>query len=314
MKKWGWASPIKRARFRPWASKFSPAGSRESALREDRVAEKTWSDGFRRWARASAEAVEEIVSRPGSGLPTASEAEIAILLSLEKRGWRSFSGEDLFRFDANGYFPDLRVSDLEPDGPDNVSKFAQRIRQANRDLIAKGEVEKVARNWIAATEKGRLRLTAWNGFKAKIRGLSPAQFDRFMHAVLDTFGFKELTVTWQTGDGGFDGSGTLRRGGGVVRAAFKCRRERPAQQDVEEFRAAIGEDFETGIMFSAADGYWPLALAAAVRGEERPIVLLNADAVLHLMEREAKTQRIPTQPYEAFWTIILESALCGKPS
>jgi hypothetical protein len=135
-----------------------------------------------------------------------------------------------------------------------------------------------------------------------------------MHAVLDTFGFEDVTVTWQTGDGGFDGSGTLRRGGGVVRAAFKCRRERPAPLDVEEFRAAIGEDFETGIMSSAADGYWPLALAAAVLGEGRPIVLLNADAVLHLMEREAKTQRIPAQPYEAFWTIILESALCGKPS
>lgn len=276
--------------------------------------EKMPSDAFKRGIMASIGAVDEMMSRPGSGLPTASEAEIAILVSLEKRGWRSFSGEDLFHFDANGYFPDLRDSDLEPGGPDKVSKFARRIRQANRNLIAKGEVEKVARNWIAATDKGRQRLAAWKGFKAKIRGLSPAQFDRFMHAVLDTFGFKGVTVTWRTGDGGFDGRGTLRRGGGVVRAAFRCRRERPTQQDVEEFRAAIGEDFETGIMFSAADGYWPFALAAAVRGEEGPVVLLNADAVLHLMEREAKTHRIPTQPYEAFWTITLESALCGKPS
>jgi hypothetical protein len=104
-------------------------------------------------------------------------------------------------FEADGYVLDrfhLAWSEPPPKTaeteaarqPDNTPRYRWRpslllfrkpatdTDQADRKLllvflIAKGEVEKLAPNWIAATDKGRQRLTAWNGSRQRFGGCPP---------------------------------------------------------------------------------------------------------------------------------------------
>lgn len=104
---------------------------------------------------AAVEAQKKMACRPGSGLPTAGEAEIPLLKCLESRRWGGVSRARWILEDVEKLFPDLRDSDLRPAGQGKDGKFARRIRQANCNLVSRGEMERPMPGWWAVTGKGR---------------------------------------------------------------------------------------------------------------------------------------------------------------
>ena len=117
-----------------------------------------------------------------------------------------------------------------------------------------------------------------------LQGLDPYQFEHVSGQLLRAMGFRNVTVTARSADGGIDGHGQLRLGIVSVSAAFQCKRWQRAigRPEVDAFRGATQGSFDQAILMTTSN-FTQGAREAAVRPGCIPIVMLDGDALVDRM-------------------------------
>lgn len=120
-----------------------------------------------------------------------------------------------------------------------------------------------------------------------LRTLPPAGFERLCQRILRAAGFAEVEVTGRSGDGGIDGHGVLQVNELVsFRVLFQCKRYQGSvgSPEIRNFRGAMTGRTDKGI-FLTTGFFSPDARREALRDGVPPIELVDADALVSLMER-----------------------------
>lgn len=279
-------------------------------------------------------------------MPKQREMEIPLLKCLEEIGGKAKPSEVYTRM--RRLFPNLTDSDLTETLTTGGNKWTNRIQWVRQRLVSIGEMASPEHGVWAITEKGRRRLAGLVGsgvsresqvetqrealsnngpvnfeelaedyveaFKEKViqklQDLRPDQFERFAGVLLTAYGFVQVKVTGQTGDGGIDGYGSLKVGLATMNVAFQCKRwqGQVGRPEIDKFRGAIQGEFEQGIFFTTSDFSSP-ARDASIKKGAVPIVLVNGDAIVQLMiDRQLGVKRRPIETYEDQIETLFEEA------
>ncbi|MGE3424880.1 MAG: restriction endonuclease [Dehalococcoidia bacterium] len=148
---------------------------------------------------------------------------------------------------------------------------------------------------------------------SEIRKLPPTSFERFSKELLAVYGFEDLHVTRQSGDGGIDGFGKLRVGLAHLNVAFQCKRWTKGnvqRVDIDKFRGVIQGDFEQGIFF-ATTSFSAGAIGASIKRGAVPVVLVDGPAIVDLMIEKRLGVQVETLLIPVY---ALDLALDREPS
>lgn len=119
-----------------------------------------------------------------------------------------------------------------------------------------------------------------------IKSLSPSGFERLCQRLLREAGFKEVTVTGQSGDGGIDGIGILEINPFVsFQVRFQCKRYdgSVSSSQVRDFRGAMEGRADKGIIITTGS-FTSDARKEALRDGVRPIELVDGQKLIEMFE------------------------------
>ena len=119
-----------------------------------------------------------------------------------------------------------------------------------------------------------------------IRNLPPTGFEHLCRYLLLKCGFEQVNVSGKTGDGGIDGSGTLRLNKVVsTTVLFQCKRYDGSvgAPVVRDFRGALVGRAEKGMIISTGT-FTSAAESEARRDGAVPIELINGERLIELFE------------------------------
>jgi restriction system protein len=261
-------------------------------------------------------------------MPSQAEVEIPLLRAIQKLGGQAAPRDIYPRVTA--MFPQLTEEDLSDTLKHGEKKWLNRIQWTRQALITSGDLESPKRGIWAITEQGSNRLKSLQEegtppakqavspkvslvelyeiydlqFRSKLLDklyqLTPRQFEHFARALLDAYGFVQMTVTQIAKDGGIDGHGLLKVGLARMAVAFQCKRwdGNVSRTEVDKFRGAIQGEYEQGIFFTTSD-FTKGAMEASIKKGAVPIVLLNGESIVDLMiDKDFGVHRKPLQIYE----------------
>ena len=86
-----------------------------------------------------------------------------------------------------------------------------------------------------------------------MKEIDPKTFEFFSKRLLEVYGFKDVSVTRYSKDGGIDGYGKLKVGIAHLSVAFQCKRWKNnviSKKEIQSFRGDIQGKFEQGIFFT----------------------------------------------------------------
>ena len=135
----------------------------------------------------------------------------------------------------------------------------------------------------------------------ELRGLSPTAFEHFCRLLLQHLGFRDVTVTKRSGDGGIDGYGDFRQGAVSIKSAFQAKRwaEAPVgRPEIDRLRGALQGEYDHGV-FITTSRFTKDATEASYKKGAISILLLDGDAVVELMiDRGIGVVKQPLYLYE----------------
>lgn len=191
---------------------------------------------------------------------------------------------------ANGW---LATSGKTPES----TMYAQIIQEIQR-LRKRGEVPR-----FVQCGKGCVALTAWDKagvdfqiqqhhedvrkkLKAKLMALKPEEFEDLVSKLFAAMGFREVSRTRLSGDGGIDVRGTMITiGSGIIRTelAIQVKRWRRNVQApiVQQVRGSLGAH-EQGCIVTTSD-FSEGARKEATKSDKTPIALIDGKELMNLM-------------------------------
>lgn len=121
-----------------------------------------------------------------------------------------------------------------------------------------------------------------------LKRLTPTGFEHICQRLLREAGFKQVTVTKRTRDGGFDGEGILQINPLVsLKVLFQCKKYDEnsvvTAPDVSEFRGTLDGRAEKGIIFTTTR-FTEDARKEAIRPGATPIEIVNGDKLVEMFE------------------------------
>ena len=119
---------------------------------------------------------------------------------------------------------------------------------------------------------------------AKLRSMSPAEFEELIGTLLGAIGFEDVTVTGRSGDGGIDVRGTLVVGDVIrTRMAVQAKRWKNNVQapTVQQVRGSLGTH-EQGLIITTSD-FSAGAREEAERPNAVPVGLMNGEQLVALL-------------------------------
>jgi len=122
---------------------------------------------------------------------------------------------------------------------------------------------------------------------AILKSLPPAGFERLCQRLLREAGFKRVTVTGRSGDGGIDGEGILEVNPLMsFKVLFQSKRydKSVSSSQVRDFRGAMQGRADKGIIITTGN-FTQDAKNEAIRDGAPPIELVDGDALVDLFER-----------------------------
>lgn len=220
-------------------------------------------------------------------------------------------------------FPDLTQEEQEQrlESSPSTRKWWNLVQWVRQDLVGMGEIDGSTRGVWKITEKGRTHLSqqstrtpsiaqkrhdvlqsraieitlrdlsnaSLNDLKARLLlelgNLSPRGFEHFCTEFLQRLGFREVSVTKSTGDGGIDGFGDFRQGAVRIKSAFQAKRwtDTPVgRPEIDRFRGAIQGEYDHGV-FLTTSRFTEDAQQASVKKGAITILLLDGKAIADLM-------------------------------
>ncbi len=119
-----------------------------------------------------------------------------------------------------------------------------------------------------------------------LRSLTPYQFEEFSEQFLTCYGFKNMSVTSTSRDGGIDVKGALKIGIAEMGVAAQCKRyaenNKVGRPDVSQFRGDITGEFEQGI-FITTSSFTKEAMEISFKPGCVPIILIDGEQLAEIM-------------------------------
>jgi restriction system protein len=131
-----------------------------------------------------------------------------------------------------------------------------------------------------------------------IKSLSPSGFERLCQRLLREAGFKQVTVTGRSGDGGIDGVGVLQINPFVsFQVRFQCKRydRSVSPSQVRDFRGAMEGRADKGIIITTGN-FTAEARKEGLRDSARPIELVDGQKLIEMFE----SLRLGLKPIQTF--------------
>lgn len=119
-----------------------------------------------------------------------------------------------------------------------------------------------------------------------IKSLPPSGFERLCQRLLREAGFKQVTVTGRSGDGGIDGVGILQINPFVsFQVLFQCKRydRSVSPSQVRDFRGAMEGRADKGIILTTGS-FTAEARKEALRDGAKPIELVDGQKLIEMFE------------------------------
>jgi restriction system protein len=181
----------------------------------------------------------------------------------------SYSGARHFIMLPNGKYY-LR----QDSSPLGIHKLVDSSSKAKKNYLI--ELKRLHRKYV---EEFRRRVLD------QIKRLEPSAFEIFCKNLLTAYGFRDVTITRPTKDGGIDGHGRLKVGFTYFSVAFQCKRwnkKAVGRPEIDQFRGAIQGQFEQGIFFTTAN-FSPDAERSSFKAGAVPITLINGPTIVDIM-------------------------------
>ena len=128
------------------------------------------------------------------------------------------------------------------------------------------------------------------GWREKLRNilynLKPDAFERLAQRVLRESGFTQVEVTGRTGDGGIDGTGTIKLNGIIsFHMLFQCKRYQGSvsASEMRDFRGAMQGRADKGL-FITTSKFTSGAISEANRAGTTPIDLVDGDELIEKLK------------------------------
>lgn len=123
-----------------------------------------------------------------------------------------------------------------------------------------------------------------------LRNLTPSGFERICQRLLRESGFKRVTVTGKTGDGGIDGEGILEINPLITfKVLFQCKKYTDGNSigssTIRDFRGAMQGRADKGIILTTST-FTKEAKKEAIRDGVPPIELVDAEGLIDLFENK----------------------------
>jgi restriction system protein len=260
--------------------------------------------------------------------PRQSEIEIPLLRTLADSGG-SAKPRDVYP-KVSSCFPELTTAEQEQrlESSPSTRKWWNLVQWVRQSLVTAGEIDGSTRGVWTITPKGAARLQvdkpgrqrpsesrdlslrdlanrsrdeAKARLLTELRGLSPSAFEHFCRALLQHLGFRDVTVTKRSGDGGIDGYGDFRQGAVSIKSAFQAKRwtEAPVgRPEIDRLRGALQGEYDHGV-FITTSRFTKDATEASYKKGAISILLLDGDAVVELMiDRGIGVLKQPLYLYE----------------
>lgn len=203
-----------------------------------------------------------------------------------------------------------------------ATMYAQIIQEIQR-LRKRGEVPR-----FVQCGKGRVALTAWDKagvdfqiqqhhedvrkkLRAKLMALKPEEFEELVSRLFAAMGFREVSRTRLSGDGGIDVRGTMIPiGSGVIRTelAIQVKRWRHNVQapTVQQVRGSLGAH-EQGCIVTTSD-FSHGAREEAAKPDKTPIALIDGKELMNLMmEHQVGVRREKVPLFEVCENLLSDS-------
>ena len=119
--------------------------------------------------------------------------------------------------------------------------------------------------------------------------------------LLQQLGYRDVTVTKRSNDGGIDGYGNFQQGVASIKSAFQAKRraDTPVRRpEIDRLRGALQGEFDHGV-FITTSRFTKDATEASFKKGAISILLLDGDAVAELMiDRGIGDTKRPLYLYE----------------
>lgn len=261
--------------------------------------------------------------------PSQGEIELPLLRAIAECGGAA-KPKDVYSIVAAA-FPDLTPADQEQrlESSPSTRKWWNLVQWVRQSLVSAGELDGSTRGVWKITDKGRQRLArarkgggrqpesvqqlslrdlvnrsrdeAKGRLLTELKSLSPTAFEHFCKELLQQLGYRDVTVTRSSNDGGIDGHGNFQQGVVSIKSAFQAKRYTDApvrRPEIDRLRGALQGEFDHGV-FITTSRFTKDATDASYKKGAITILLLDGDAMAELMiERGIGVARRPLYLYE----------------
>jgi restriction system protein len=202
--------------------------------------------------------------------PSQGEVEVPLLRAIADRGGAA-KPKDVYPIVAEA-FPELTLADQEQrlESSPSTRKWWNLVQWVRQSLVSAGEIDGSTRGVWKITPKGTERLSragrdsasrpkavrelslrdlvnrsrdeAKERLLTELKSLSPTGFEHFCKELLQQLGYRDVTVTKRSNDGGIDGHGQFQQGVVSIKSAFQAKRyaEAPVRRpEIDRLRGAL---------------------------------------------------------------------------
>lgn len=162
--------------------------------------------------------------------------------------------------------------------------FKQKDDQHSQTTIIDDEIE----NQNYQDQSINSKISHRDQLISVLRNLTPNGFERICQRLLRESGFKRVTVTGKTGDGGIDGEGILEINPLMTfKVLFQCKKyidsNTIGSSTIRDFRGAMQGRADKGIIITTST-FTKEAKKEAIRDGVPPIELVDAEGLIDLFE------------------------------
>lgn len=207
---------------------------------------------------------------------------------------------------ANGSFTNLSPNRYFYKHTDGTYELLEAYRKDGSEFEAKEPSPEAIQ--ADSTLETILDLAAQQKEKCKaeiltyLRSLTPYQFEELSEQFLTCYGFKNMSVTSTSRDGGIDVKGALKIGIAEMGVAARCKRyaenNNVGRPDVSQFRGDITGEYEQGI-FITTSSFTKEAQEVSFKPGCVPIVLIDGEQLAEtIIEKGIGIQRQQVEVYD----------------
>lgn len=163
----------------------------------------------------------------------------------------------------------LTIDGMEVYKKKNINQISESLSSPSDSIDIEDNTPEEIRSWRQRLHEVLLKM-------------DPYGFERLAQRLLRECGFSQVEVTKKSGDGGIDGTGTLKINGIVTfKIAFQCKRYQGSigSPEIRDFRGSLTTDIEKAV-FITTGTFSKSAIEEAEKAGKQQIDLMDGEAFI----------------------------------